>query len=287
MLVILERMRDVAIDLDFLAKSFFYFDQPVPYKLEDGHVLNINPILVKDSEIFLSSIDLITIDKNSLPDPKIIQMSYLQFINDVLLIGDRSRVYLQKFVNLLVLCLGMKNPFIFKNERGKPYLVEGNHEYTINHRQFEDIRRIVLYQNILHFDDSYINPEAKAAMNQVDILKNQDYEDMTIERKMAIITAHSGVLKKDQIEMTLRSHTILFEEICGEVEFTTTRPVAMFAGKGKELPHWIHKKKKNKFNDYFISDKAYHKSMGGDGNLTQTITDSPNFFEQQFNNFKK
>lgn len=277
----------MAIDLDYLAKAYFYFDQPVPYKLDDEHTIYIKPISVRDSQFFLDSVDLLTVDKNSLPNPTVIQMSYLQFILDVLLQGDMKKVNMQKMQNLLVLCLGMKQPVAHKNEKGKPYLVEGDNEYQITHKQFEDIKRIILYQNIPHFDDSYINPEAKAAMNQIDILKNQDYEDMTIERKMAIITSHTGVLKKDQLDMTYRSHCLLYEEVCGEVEFTTTRPVALFGGKGNELPHWIHRKKKNKFNDYFVSDKAYHKSMGGDGNLNQTIASPVNSYEQQYNNFKK
>lgn len=277
----------MAVDLNYLAKAYFYFDEPVPYKLDDEHTIYINPISVRDSQFFLDSVDLLTVDKNSLPDPVIIQMSYLQFILEVLLQGDMKKINMQKMQNLLILCLNMKHPVAYKNEKGKPYLVEGNNEYQITHKQFDDIKRIILYQNIPRFDDTYINPEAKAAMNQIDILKSQDYEDMTIERKMAIITAHTGVLKKDQLDMTYRSHCLLYEEVCGEVEFTTTRPVALFSGKGKELPHWIYRKKKNKFNDYFISDKAYHKSMGGDGNITPTITKSPNPYEQQYNNFKK
>lgn len=277
----------MAVDLNYLAKAYFYFDEPVPYKLDDEHTIYINPISVRDSQFFLDSVDLLTVDKNSLPDPVIIQMSYLQFILDVLLQGDMKKINMQKMQNLLILCLNMKHPVAYKNEKGKPYLVEGNNEYQITHKQFDDIKRIILYQNIPHFDDTYINPEAKAAMNQIDILKSQDYEDMTIERKMAIIMSHTGVLKKDQLDMTYRSHCLLYEEVCGEVEFITTRPVALFGGKGKELPHWIYRKKKNKFNDYFISDKAYHKSMGGDGNITPTITKSPNPYEQQYNNFKK
>lgn len=277
----------MAVDLNYLAKAYFYFDEPVPYKLDDEHTIYINPISVRDSQFFLDSVDLLTVDKNSLPDPVIIQMSYLQFILDVLLQGDMKKVNMQKMQNLLILCLGMKHPVAYKNEKGKPYLVEGNNEYQITHKQFDDIKRIILYQNIPHFDDTYINPEAKAAMNQIDILRSQDYEDMTIERKMAIIMSHTGILKKDQLDMTYRSHCLLYEEVCGEVEFTTTRPVALFGGKGKELPHWIYRKKKNKFNDYFVSDKAYHKSMGGDGNITPTITKSPNLYEQQYNNFKK
>ena len=277
----------MAIDLDYLAKAYFYFDEPVPYKLDDEHTIYINPISVRDSQFFLDSVDLLTVDKNSLPDSVIIQMSYLQFILDVLLQGDMKKVNMQKMQNLLILCLDMKHPVAYKNEKGKPYLVEGDNEYQITHKQFDDIKRIILYQNIPHFDDTYINPEAKAAMNQIDILKSQDYEDMTIERKMSIIMSHTGILKKDQLDMTYRSHCLLYEEVCGEVEFTTTRPVALFGGKGKELPHWIYRKKKNKFNDYFVSDKAYHKSMGGDGNITPTITKSPNPYEQQYNNFKK
>ena len=277
----------MAIDLDFLAKAYFYFDQPVPYKVENEHTIYIKPISVKDSQIFLSSIDLLTIDKNSLPNPEVIQMSYLQFISDILLQGEAKSRNTQKLLNLLVLCLGMKYPVICRDKKGKPYLVEGNNEYQITHKQFDDIKRIILYQNIPNFDDGYINPEAKAAMNQIDILKNQDYEEMTIERRMAIITSHTGVLKKDQLDMTYRSHCLLYEEVCGEVEFTTTRSIALLNGKGKEMPHWIHKKKKNKFNDYFISDKAYHKSMGGDGNLNPNIANQANSYITQYNDFNK
>lgn len=277
----------MAVDLEFLSKSYFYFDEPVPYQLDNNYTLYIKPISVRNSQFFLDSVDLLTIDKNSSSNPQIIQMSYLQFITDVLLQSENMKVYKQQFINLLILCLGMRNPYVYRNEKGKPFLVEGKNEFQVNHRQFEDIKKIILYQNIIHFDDTYVNPEAKAAMNQIDMLKNQEFENISIERKMAIITAHTGVLKKDQLEMTYRSHCLLFEEVCGEVEFATTRPVALFSSKGKELPHWIYKKKKNKFNDYFISDKAYHKSMGGDGNITPVVTNKANSYEQTFNNFKK
>ena len=82
----------MAIDLDYLAKAYFYFDEPVPYNLDEEHIIYIRPISVRDSQFFLDSVDLLTVDKNSLPDPVIIQMSYLQFILDVLLQGDMKKV---------------------------------------------------------------------------------------------------------------------------------------------------------------------------------------------------
>ena len=276
-------MRGVSINLDFLARTYFYFDEPVDYKLDNGYILKIYPISIRDSEIFLSSVGLFTIDKNSLPDASIISMSYLQFIVDVLM---KDKVIYQQFINLLSLCLDMKDPRLLRNQVGKPILAEGEGKYFINGAQFEDIRRIVLYQNIPHFDDSYVNPELKKAISEVNELKNKGIEQPTTERKIAIVSSHTGITKKEQLYMTYRSHQLLFEEVCGEVEFATTRPIVLFNGKGNELDHWIFKKKKNKFDDYVTRVEEYTKSMGSDSNAIHVASNS-NIGEEYFNMFNK
>ena len=275
----------MSIDLNMLSKTFFYFDKPVNYKLNEKNI-NIYPINVEDSEIFLSSIDLFAIDKNSAPIVEIIQMSYLRFIIDVLLIQNKEN--LQCFINLLSLCLKMKNPSITTNTNGKLMLIEGNDDYLINEQQFEDIRRIILYQNLIHYDDSYVNPDLRKAMNEINELKNKDFEDLTIERKIAIITAHTGISKNEQLTMTYRSHSLLFEEVCGEVDFTTIRPIALFSGEGEKLNHWIFRKKKNNMENYITNLDSYAKSMGSDKNAIKSTNE--NISEQylsQFDNFNK
>lgn len=273
----------MSIDINILERTYFYFDKPVEYKL-DNYILKIYPINVCDSEYFLSSINLFSIDKNATPSVEIIQMSYLQFIVDVLLMQDKAN--LNRLVNLLTLCLHMKEPRIKLNELGKPILIEGNNEYSINGQQFEDIRRIILYQNLLGYDDSYINPDLKKAMIEMDELKNKGYENLTLERKMAIITAHTGLSKKEQLEMTYRSHSLLFEEVFGEVEFTTIRPVALFSGNGDKLEHWIIKKKKNKMDNYVTKVDEYAKSMGSNQNAIKNVQGQlSNEYLQKFNNF--
>ena len=94
------RLKAVAVDLEFLSKSYFYFDEPVPYQLDNNYTLYIKPISVRNSQFFLDSVDLLTIDKNSSSNPQIIQMSYLQFITDVLLQSENMKVYKQQFINL-------------------------------------------------------------------------------------------------------------------------------------------------------------------------------------------
>lgn len=261
----------MTLDFEYIRDVYFAFDEPVPYTVSDKKEILIKPILLKDSMLFLTSCDLLTVDKNSLPSAEIISMSYLEFLFKCLIKDESS---LQKLINILVLCLGIKTPRIAKDEFGKLYLIDTNLDIKITGRQFEDIRRIILYQNIPHYDDSYINPDLKKAMDETDLLKNKDREVPTLERKMAIITAHCGIAKKDQMEMTLRAHTMLFEEVCGEVEFTTTRPIAMLSKESaSKMDHWIYKRKKDKLEGYITDVDQYYKSMGGERSV-KTASDT-------------
>ena len=261
----------MAIDLQYLKESYFEYDEPVPYKCKGGNTINIIPVSVKQGAIFQSSVDIIAIDKNAINDAKVISMSYLEFIVGLM---AEIPVFVQKFVNILNMCIGMKFPAIKFNDKNKPLVVDEETGTEITHKDFEDIRRIILYQNIPKYDDEYINPDLKKAMEETDKLRNKDIDMPTFERKCAIITAHCGLSKKEQLEMTLRSHIMLFEEVCGEVEFTTVRPVALFGGKGKELEHWIYHKKKGKFDNYITGKDELVKQMGGEGSFTNTSTDT-------------
>ena len=229
----------VAIDLQYLKEVYFAYDEPVPYKCKGGNTINIIPVDVKHGLVFQSSVDIIAFDKNSVNDAKVISMSYLEFIIGMM---SEAPVFVQKLVNILKLCLGLEHPAIAFNEQtNKPLIVD---------------------------------EEAGIKMEETDRLRNKDIDMPTFERKCAIITAHCGLSKKEQLEMTLRSHIMLFDEVCGEIEFTTVRPVALFGGKGGELEHWIYHKKKGKFDGYITEKSELVKQMGGEGSFTNTSTDT-------------
>ena len=279
----------VSINIDYLTKVFFYFDEPVPYKVEDGKFIEIKPVTLRNSEIFLTSADILTVDKNSYADVNIIQMSYLQFLIKVLIANDNSNpineLNRQKFVNILILCLGLKFPMIEWIDENTPCIVDKELEIKITPKQFDDIRKIIMYQNIVHYDDDYINPEFKKAMMEEDELRNRNKVVPSLERKMAIITAHSGLSKKEQQEMTYRSHCILFDEVCGEVEFTTVRPISLLGGKD-EMEHWIFKNQKGKFDDYMRSVDSYSKSMGGGSAIRTADSNIGDEYMALYNKFK-
>ncbi len=270
------------IDIDFYKKAYFYFDKPVDYQIKDK-LIKIYPVAVEDSEVFLSSMNVLMVDKNSSPSVEIIQMSYLEFIYKVLF---QDRTNIDRFVNILKYCLHINSPYIGFDENNKPYLVDKENDILIGPKDFENIKRLILYQNLIHYDDEYINPELKAAMSEVDELRNKGIDSPTIERRIAIITAHCGLSKQEQLKMTYRSHSLLFEEVYGEVEYTTLRPVALFGGNSDKIDNWIYKKKKDKFDGYVTDAEKYSASMGGKYNAIQsTNTNRGDILSQQYEQF--
>lgn len=259
----------MAIDLDYLAKSYFWFDKPVPYKVTDGKIVTISPVSVEDSEMFLSWMDIISIDKNALNDVQYISMSYLEFLITSLIVKapkEVSKYTILKLASILRLCLGWEGEInIGYNERKKPVLLYK--DIVVSTKQFEDIRRIILYQNLLDFDDSYVNPDIKQAMAEVDEIKSKGIDYPNLERKMAIITAHTGLSKAEQMKMTYRSHTALMKEVYGEVDYLSARIGVMvgnmFSKNKIDFEDWIYRKKHNKYEQYFTAEDSYNRSMGG------------------------
>lgn len=256
----------MAVDIAFLEKAYFYFDKPVLYITRKKKTIPIYPVSVSDYEIFMSSVDILQFDKNLSSSVEIIQMSYLEFLMSVILQIDKNEVMADKVRNIMSLCLKWDNWSVSFDSTNKPFIINTDNSDIISTKDFDDIKRIILYQNLLGYTDEYIDPDLKKSIEETDKLRLRDIELPSIERKMSIITAHCGLSKKDQMAMTMRAHESLFEECVAEINYTTTRPIALYAGKANEI-EWIYKKKKDKYSDYIMTIEDYNKSMGGDGKV--------------------
>lgn len=259
----------MAIDINFYKDTYFTFDECVPYNLKCGERIYLSPVFLKDYMIFITSYGILDIDKNSVNDVEIISMPYLKFLIEK--VFPYSKESIQQFVNICILCMGFIKPEIKMTDKNKFVLcdVGEGKNISITQKEFEDIKKIILYQNLLNYDDEYINPELKENMEELDRLKNKNLEPPSLERRMAIITSHCGLNKKEQLKMTIRSHSLLFQEVSREVEYMCSKPIAIYGGKS-EVVNWIFENKKGKFDDYITSKESYNKSMGGDGNVIKT-----------------
>lgn len=259
------------IDVKYLKEVYFSFDKPVDYNLRCGVKIYIYPVLLENAAFFNSSYTILDIDKNSSSDPEIISMSYLKFLFTKILPSEEGRGQLY---NLCHLCLKMENPYLDFDKNNKPLLIEKDKEtneilFVINQKEFDDIRKIILYQNILEYSDDYISPDMKKAINEKKELLSKGYSLPTMERKIAIITAHTGIINKEQFKMSIRSHELLFKEVVGEVNYQATKAISLYAGKTEAI-QWIYPKEKGKFDDYITSVEEYNKSFGGDGKIIST-----------------
>lgn len=252
----------MSVDIELLKLAYFALDEPVPYKLKTGQEILIKPIMVKDSMLFMASVDVLKIDKNSLGSVEAIQASYLKFLQKM--IFPSNDVMVQKFLNILDLCLELKGIYLCNDEMERTF-IQTESGIVISAKEFDDITKIILYQNLPDYDDKYINPDIKKSMQEVDRLKNKDYESPDFERQIGIIESHTGILKEQLLKKTWRSFQILFREVCGEIEFYTTRPAAIAVGAGDKVDHYIFKKRKDKFDGYFVDmDKFSHEVTGQD-----------------------
>lgn len=259
----------MSIDINFYKERYFTFDESIPYNLKCGETIFLSPVFLKDYMLFITSYGILDIDKNSINDAEIISMPYLKFL--VKKVFPYSQETIQQFVNICILCMGLVKPEIKMTDNNKFVLYDDEEGKNINitQKEFEEIKRIILYQNLLNYDDSYINPELKENMEELDRLRNKDLVLPSLERRIAIITSVCGLNKKEQLKMTIRSHSLLFQEISKQVEYMCSKPIAIYGGKPDSI-NWIFEKKKGKFDDYITSPEAYNKSMGGDGNIIKT-----------------
>lgn len=265
----------MAIDIDYLKEVYFTFDKPVNYTLLHGVEINIYPVTLENSIYFNSSYGILDIDKNSSSDPEIISMSYLKFLLLKVLKEDERK---QQFYNICHLCLHMDNPYLILDENKRAILIEIDKEtnqpiFSITQKEFEDIKRIILYQNILNYDDQYINPDLKKAMKEQDEMMAKNIDIPNLERRIAIITSHTGLSQKEQYGMSLRSHSLLFKEVVGEVNYQAVKAISLYAGK-VDAVEWIYPKVKNKFDEYITSVEEYNKSFGGDGNVSSVTNNA-------------
>lgn len=252
----------MSVDIELLKLAYFALDEPVPYKLKTGQEILIKPIMVKDSMLFMASVDVLKIDKNSLGSVEAIQASYLKFLQKM--IFPSNDIMVQKFLNILDLCLELKGIYLCNDEIERTF-IQTESGIVISAKEFDDIAKIILYQNLPDYDDKYINPDIKKSMQEVDRLKNKDYESPDFERQIGIIESHTGILKEQLLKKTWRSFQILFREVCGEIEFYTMRPAAIAVGAGDKVDHYIFKKRKDKFDGYFVDmDKFSHEVTGQD-----------------------
>lgn len=198
------------INLEELSLKYFQNGFAVPYKVKKGEPLLIKPILVKDYSLYEMSKGILDIDKNSMDDIEIIQMSYLRFM-DYLIKSDKR--YSNMMMTIFELCFGEKNIY-FSLDNEKTVIVitdnDKNIKTIINQKEFDEIAKIILNQNDPNYDNRYISPEVKELMEEYNSIKYKDVNSPTFEERKAFVCSKMGKMFSEINNMTCREFELIY-----------------------------------------------------------------------------
>lgn len=253
------------VDLDTLRILYFQNEEPVPYKLKSGYELKINPVRVKNWTNFENSLPLLTIRKNETNDIKVIQMSYLQFLHDIVIPSDE--VYKYMFFNIMIQSLG-EQIFYMDKSKGRSVIVIGNETGSvkgiITHKEFDEISKIILFQNIVDYDDREVNPEVRAMMEEYQSLKNKDIGSPSLERKKVYVIGRTGIPMRELNEMTYRTFSQVYNSEL-ESELYIAQKIIQASTKydtGKEnVIHPLFEKKKDPYAEMFLDNEGFQRKI--------------------------
>lgn len=254
------------IPTDILLNQYIPFNRSVPYK-----DWLISPIKIEDWYNVREALGLLQIDKNTLGEIQFISMNNLQFILTTL---SFEEYYIDSFVNLLNLALDIKeneviqfainddDAFLNIGELIKETEVMSDNYRTITSEDFDEIRRIILYQNVLDYTDKYIDPDVKREVDEYYRLKNKGAKEISIEHKTICIQLRTGMSTELIGKLTIRNFLLLFDSIVEESDYQAMKLAEANGAKFKSpIEHWAYRSDKDKYADAFCDADAFADKM--------------------------
>lgn len=201
----------------------FTNDDPV-----DFNGLLIYPVRVRDYFKFMMYSTILNIDKNSIPDPQIISMSYLEFLIHIITSKDESsQGYAYAFYELFKLCTRKEDLDIYygKDENGK-FFIKIN-DIKINKQDFNLLKDIIIHQNIPNYSYEDINPELRKELEEKQRIESKGRKTVSIEKQISAIVISSSLTFEDVLNMTIRKFYIILEMIDKKLHYEIYKSASM------------------------------------------------------------
>lgn len=246
-----------------LTSLYFTNDEPVPYRLKNGVTIYIYPITVRDYYVFNACVDILKMNKNEISSSEVIRMSYLEFLLHLIKEDKNEENEISKRLSfILQLCLHEESVAIDKI-KGKVYLValeESKNQdapdikYIISHSEFDDIKKIVLYQNIYTYEDVELSKDVRKVMDDYYRATTTGQKEVTLEEQMAFLSNCSGLRKSDLLSLTYREFNMRFDMAVEQIEYEINKSAELFGNvKFKtKVEHFIYKRKHDMLEKFFV-----------------------------------
>ena len=210
-------------------------------------------------------------------------MSYLEFLKEKRFsikaeivkgcsFGDNE---LNKFKQLFLIC--MKEPYVdIANINGKYNVIIGDKtlqneiilKATITNKEFQEISKIILFQNIKNYDDRKLDPEVQKIYNDYISLKQQDIHQPTFEEKLDYVLGITGYNIETLMNMTYRRFNGIFNSMVERDEYIASKIIeASEKFKcDKASIYFLYQKKKDKYADFIKNPQDLKNKINGVNN---------------------
>jgi len=152
-----------------------------------------------------------------------------------------------------------------KDESGKFSLVVDGH--TIDRRNFNLLRQIVLYQNFYDYvDDSWVDPAVKRDHDErVRIEQERNDVHASIEKKVVCLSVTTNYKVEEIYDMPIREFTLALATVDDLINYKIMKQ-AVSSGfvslpKGQTIEHWIYKPNKDMYGDSYKSTDSVQEAV--------------------------
>ena len=241
-------------------KLYFSNDIPCPYVLRYNKMtINTYPIKVKDWAVFEDSYNLIIYNKNEIDDIRIIQMSYLEFLYQIIIVAD-------VFGNGEAASMALGNFFkyvlheddariLFKNNEYKIGIFENDKlKYDITSKEFEQLKDMAMYQNIFEYDDREISADVRDLyLTYVKATQRNNIRIPSLEEQKTYVMSQSGFSMQEINNMSYRVFNQLFNHDVDVINFIADKMIQASSKYqvDEEIIHPCYEKKKDKYAALF------------------------------------
>lgn len=213
--------------------------------------VKLYPFLMSDYDLFEELISILLFNKNQVPDPKIIKMSYLRFLIYVLpciIDENQKQIYpdiLTKFQKLFKYILKEQDfkLIVDNDEKIFLYVKLGEEFILLNEYDFDKIKTIILNQNAIPIIDNKLHPDLQKELqeNMEFLAKKQGYLEGNIEDQIISYKCKMQFESYKPIkEMTIyqfRRELARLDLITDYQIYKTAESSGMVTFK-KPIPHW-------------------------------------------------
>lgn len=240
---------------------YLFYDKPIPYK-----ELLIYPATMDRYLDFHFYITCLLLDKNSIPNPEVITMTYLQFM--YYMASTTELPYLYMFKELLKMVLHIDNDsdlWFGTDPNGKAiFKIKG---IIYNSDDLDKITDIIFLQNSIEHIDDTIQKEVRDAMERAKVykMKQNEYKMCSLEDQMVCVLISTSLKFEDINKLTIRKFSKILERVDYKLHYEIYLSAEMsgmvkFKDENK-IKHWMADlTKSDKYEDVKVdADEMHHK----------------------------